>query len=95
MTVLTGAFNGVLIALLVITFSPPEALTNIPGTVVTLIGLGILVNVLRLSLSKNKRTFISQNSLIADTYEVQIPRDLKAQSEEALAKLAAKTKPTK
>jgi hypothetical protein len=48
-----------------------------------------------LSLSRNKRTFISQNSLIADTYEVQIPRDLKAQSEEALAKLAAKTKPAK
>ena len=31
----------------------------------------------------------------ADTYEVQIPRDLKAQSEEALAKLAAKPKPAK
>jgi hypothetical protein len=92
---LTGAFNGVLIALLVITFSPPEALTNIPGTLVTLIGLGVLVNVLRLSFAKNKRTFISQNSLIADTYEVQVPRDLKAQSEEALEKLAAKTKPAK
>jgi hypothetical protein len=53
-----------------------------------------MANLLRFSLSRNKRTFSTQSSLIAETYEVQIPKDLKAQSEDALAKADSKTKKT-
>jgi hypothetical protein len=46
-------------------------------------------------LSRSKRTFTGQNSLLADTYEIQVPKDLKAEAENALAKAAALVKPTK
>jgi hypothetical protein len=56
--------------------------------------MGAMANLIRFSLSRNKRSFTAQNSLVADTYEIQIPKDLKAQSEDALAKAESKVKMT-
>ena len=58
------------------------------GTMITFAGIAALINVIRFSLSKNKRTFTTAHQLVADTYEIQIPRDLKAAAEDALAKAA-------
>lgn len=84
---LTGAFNGALLGLLVHSFTSSDTtLAGYASTVVTFAGGGALINVVRFSLSRNNRTFVSQQQLVADTYEVQIPRDLKAAAEDALNK---------
>ncbi|MEN9603820.1 MAG: hypothetical protein RLZZ06_701 [Actinomycetota bacterium] len=84
---LTGAFNGAIVGLAFHTFSSADtSLAGYSSAVVTFAGGGALVNLVRFSLSRNKRTFVSQQQLVADTYEIQIPRDLKAAAEDALAK---------
>jgi hypothetical protein len=92
---LTGALNGSLLGVLVIVLSPTEAMSTYPSTLLTFAGIGAIVNILRFALSRSKRTFTGQNSLLADTYEIQVPKDLKAEAENALAKAAALVKPTK
>jgi hypothetical protein len=39
-------------------------------------GIGMLANVIRYSLAKNKRTFIAQSTLVAAKYQVQVPSSL-------------------
>ena len=90
---LNGAINGILIGFVWHVFtSTATDVGSYASTVITFAGMGAMVNLIRFSLARNKRSFTAQNSLIADTYEVQIPRDLKAQSEDALAKDAGKQK---
>ena len=88
---ITGAFNGALLGLiwhgLTGDTTNPASYTS---TVITFAGMGIIANIVRLVLSRNKRTFSSQNQLVADTYEIQIPRDLKAAAEDALSAIAKK-----
>jgi hypothetical protein len=43
-------------------------------------GIGMLVNVIRLALTKNKRGFISSSLVIASKYQVQVPEHLAAQA---------------
>ena len=92
---LTGAINGALLGVVVIAFSPTDTFNNYASTIITFAGIGAIVNILRFALSRSKRTFAGQNSLLADTYEIQIPKDLKAEAENALAKAAALVKPAK
>ena len=92
---LTGALNGALLGVLVIVLSPTEAMSTYPSTLLTFAGIGAIINILRFALSRSKRTFTGQNSLLADTYEIQVPKDLKAEAENALAKAAALVKPIK
>ncbi|MEY4554739.1 MAG: hypothetical protein RL197_1166 [Actinomycetota bacterium] len=92
---LTGALNGALLGVVVIAFSPADTFNNYASTIITFAGIGAIVNILRFSLSRSKRTFSGQNSLLADTYEIQVPKDLKAEAENALVKAAALSKPAK
>jgi hypothetical protein len=92
---LTGALNGALLGVVVIAFSPADTFNNYASTIITFSGIGAIVNILRFSLSRSKRTFTGQNSLLADTYEIPVPKDLKAEAENALAKAAALSKPAK
>lgn len=92
---LTGALNGALLGVVVIAFSPADTFNNYASTIITFAGIGAIVNILRFSLSRSKRTFSGQNSLLADTYEIQVPKDLKAEAENALAKAAELSKPAK
>ena len=48
-------------------------------------GLGMLWGVLRLSLSRNKRNFISQQQIVASVYQVQVPMTLVAEARQAAA----------
>lgn len=49
-------------------------------------GIGMLVNVLRFSLAKNRRQFISASSVIANRYDVVVPESLIEQARQAAAK---------
>ena len=92
---LTGALNGALLGVVIIAFSPADTFNNYASTIITFAGIGAIVNILRFSLSRSKRTFSGQNSLLAETYEIQVPKDLKAEAENALAKAAALVKTAK
>jgi hypothetical protein len=39
-------------------------------------GIGMLINVIRFSLAKRKRGFISQSSMVASKYQIQVPTNL-------------------
>lgn len=52
-------------------------------------GLGMLFQVIRFSLSKRKRGFISQSSVVANTYQVQVPGNMTGEA----AAAASKTNP--
>jgi hypothetical protein len=45
----------------------------------------MLINLLRFSIARNRRGFISQSSVVAGKYEVQVPSDLSEQAERAIA----------
>lgn len=83
---LTGAINGAILGLIWHGLTSATAeVSGYASTVVTFAGMGALANVVRYTLTRNKRSFTSQQQLVADTYEIQIPRDLKAAAEDALA----------
>ncbi len=52
-------------------------------------GVGTILNVVRFSLAKNKRSFASQSMIIASEYQVQVPADLVSNAQEAAAKAAS------
>jgi hypothetical protein len=52
----------------------------IATSVVIGVGLGMLFNVIRYSLSRNKKSFISQSSVVAAKYQVQVPAGLADQA---------------
>jgi hypothetical protein len=90
---LSGAINGSLIGLVwhIFTSGANDA-GSYASAIITFAGMGAMANLIRFSLSRNKRSFTAQSSLIADSYEIQIPKDLKAQSEDAIAKANSKIK---
>jgi hypothetical protein len=91
---LTGAVNGAILGLLWHSLTSTDtSVAGFSSTVITFTGVGALANVIRFSLNRNKRSFTSQQQLVADTYEVQVPRDLKAAADDAIAK-APKPKET-
>ena len=93
---LSGALNGAVIGLIWHTFtSTATDAGSYASTVVTFAGIGMMANLIRFSFTRNKRSFTGQNSFIADSYEIQIPKDLKAQSEDALVKAEQASKPKK
>lgn len=49
-------------------------------------GLGMIANVLRFTLTRNKRNFASQSMVIAAEYQVQVPSHLSDQARTAAAK---------
>ncbi|MFM1983644.1 MAG: hypothetical protein RL723_79 [Actinomycetota bacterium] len=62
---------------------------SIFSSVVIGAGLGMLFNVTRYSLARNKKSFVSQSSVVASKYQVQVPAAL---AEQARAVPAAKAK---
>jgi len=87
----TGAWIGLIYAFL---FGPAIDTANIAsdanGTLGSAIvigaGVGMLFNVLRFSLSRSKREFVSQSSIVAAKYQVQVPANMLSQANEAAAK---------
>lgn len=83
---LNGFINGALIGAVFEFFTAGTANSAVYSAVLICAGLGAIINVTRYSLSRNRHGFVSIQSLVADTYEIQIPRDLKAQADDAIAK---------
>jgi hypothetical protein len=53
-------------------------------------GLGMLINVVRYALSRNKKTFVSQSAVVAAKYQVQVPASLADQARAVPAALENK-----
>lgn len=94
---LTGAMSGAwigLIAGLLFGSSIPgvDGTTGSAGSLTTAMilgaGVGMLWGVLRLSLNRNKRNFISQQQIVASLYQVQVPLTLVSEAREAAAAVA-------
>ena len=83
----TGAWLGLIIGLI---FGPGVAesansdqLTGVESAFSAVLigaGIGMLFNVIRFSLARNKRGFISASSVVASKYQVQVPGDLAEQA---------------
>ena len=57
-----------------------SATAGVGQSVVVGAGLGMLFNVIRYSMSRNKRGFVSQSSVVASKYQVQVPAALADQA---------------
>ncbi|MEY4437399.1 MAG: hypothetical protein RL100_863 [Actinomycetota bacterium] len=78
----TGAWIGLIFGILFtgnVDPADPNTYTSInsaASSVVIGAGLGMLLSVVRYSLSRNKRTFVSQSSVVAAKYQIQVPAHL-------------------
>lgn len=88
---ITGAWIGLIYAFL---FGPVIDTENIASgsngalgsAIIIGAGVGMLFNVLRFSLSRSKREFLSQSSIVAAKYQVQVPAELLSQANEAASR---------
>lgn len=82
----TGSWIGLFFGLLIGVTSTTEevVLSNISAGIVIGAGVGMLLNVIRFSVTKNKRTFISAQAVIAKSYEVIVPLEQLADAKKAL-----------
>ena len=82
---LRGAVNGAWLGFLIGIIFAPDMLTSVQGTITMALfgcGAGILLNVIRFSLVRRKRAFISVAQFVAKSYQVQVPADLVAKAHE-------------
>ena len=88
---ITGSWLGLIYGILFAGTSAGTDVTNpaqyagVMQAIIVGAGLGMLFNVIRFSMSKNKRGFVSQSSFVASKYQVQVPAALSAQAKEAAA----------
>lgn len=84
----TGSWLGLIVGLFTGGSTDPNASPAIGSTFSSVLigaGIGMLINILRFSLARNKRAFVSQSAVIASKYEVQVPSNLAEQAEKAIA----------
>lgn len=75
---ITGSWIGMLFGLIIggAGISSEQALfENLGAGVIIGAGVGMLLNILRFSVSRNKRNFISGQSVVAKKYQVVVPKD--------------------
>lgn len=98
----TGSWVGLFFGLVFGATSATEqvVVTNLTAGIVIGAGIGMLFNVIRFSLAKNKRSFISAQAVVAKKYEVVVPtgqlneaKKAMKQKVEAAAKKPATKKP--
>ena len=85
---MTGSWLGLIIGLFLATSATPDASPSTGSTFSTVLigaGIGMLINLLRFGIARNRRGFISQSSVVAGKYEVQVPGNLSEQAEKAIA----------
>lgn len=75
----TGAWMGLLVGILFGSGSVASdaaataAMGSLSSSLVIGAGIGMLINVIRFSLARRKRGFISQSSMVAAKYQIQVP----------------------
>ena len=69
-------------------------MTNVVAGVVIGAGIGMLINVIRFSLAKNRRGFISGQTVVAKKYEVIVPADQVQLAKKAVATATKQVKKT-
>jgi hypothetical protein len=62
------------------------AVSNVIQPVLIAAGIGMMFNIVRFAMSRNKRSFMSSSMVMAKEYEVQVPSNLLAQAKEVAAK---------
>ncbi len=82
----TGSWIGLFFGLLFGATSAAEqvVITNLSSGVVIGAGVGMLINVVRFSMAKNKRSFISGQSVVAKKYDVVVPIGQLADAKKAM-----------
>jgi hypothetical protein len=87
----TGSWIGLFFGLLFGATSTTEqvVITNLSAGIVIGAGVGMLLNVIRFSLTKNKRSFISAQAVIAKKYDVIVPTGQLADAKKAIKASAA------
>jgi hypothetical protein len=85
---MTGAWLGLLFYLLFGTAAADQATQQFSLVSSLLIGsgIGMLAQVIRFSLTKNKRNFSSGSLVVAQKYEVMVPNELTSEAAQAYAK---------
>ena len=81
-----GAINGAWLGFLMGIVFMPNMLTSVQGTITMALfgcGIGILFNVIRFSMARRKRAFVSTAQFVAKEYQVQVPSELAAQAMQA------------
>ena len=94
---LSGATTGAFIGLVLGLFSPVSGegdavtitITNLIQPILIAAGVGMLFNIIRFSMAKNKRSFVSTSMVMAKEYEVQVPQNLVSQARAVMAKSSA------
>ncbi len=85
---ITGSWLG-LIASLFMAGSTDSSGNPVMGSTFSAVfigaGIGMLLNILRFSFARGKRAFVSQSTVIASKYEVQVPSGLAEQAEKAIS----------
>ena len=82
----TGSWIGLFFGLLFGATSTTEqvVVTNLSAGIVIGAGVGMLLNVIRFSLTKNKRSFISAQAVVAKKYDVIVPTGQLADAKKAI-----------
>ena len=91
----TGSWIGLFFGLLFGATSTTEqvVVTNLSAGIVIGAGVGMLLNVIRFSMTRNKRSFISAQAVVAKKYDVIVPTGQLADAKKAMkASKATETK---
>lgn len=89
---LTGSWLGMFFGLIFGAAGSEQVLiSNVGAGIVIGAGIGMLVNIIRFGMTKNKRGFISAQAVVAKKYEVMVPKE---QAQLAKKSIAA-SKPAK
>lgn len=86
---LRGLIGGSWIGLLIGMFVEQPSSNGTPGTslaavIVIAAGIGMLINVLRFSLTRNRHEFSSASAVIAARYDVVVPHPLAGRAQQAI-----------
>ena len=94
----TGTWIGLFLGLILgggAESTEAQLVSNIGAGIVIGAGIGMLFNIIRFSLTKNKRNFISTQSVVAKKYEVIVPTELLANAKTAIQEIKQSSKAKK
>jgi hypothetical protein len=88
----TGSWIGLFFGLVFGATSSAEqvVVTNLTAGIVIGAGVGMLINVIRFSMTKNKRSFISGQSIVAKKYDLVVPMSALSDAKKAMKASASK-----